>query len=273
MSDRRYDTEDLLYLMGRLRDPSNGCPWDLQQSFATIVPCTLEECYELAAAIESEDFDHVREELGDVLFQVVFYAQLGTEQSLFDFADIVHGLVEKLVRRHPHVFADGTLESAPPQNAVTTEQIRENWESIKISERHAKLQTGALADVPINLPALTRGQKIQRRAASVGFDWESTAGVVSKLEEELIEFKEALANDSKSAQLAELGDLLFTCVNMIRHLDGDAEAVMRAATAKFESRFEHVEAALLRDNLAVSDVSPEVLNDLWVIAKGGDAAE
>ncbi len=263
----KYDIGDLLYLMARLRDPETGCPWDLEQTFSTIVPCTLEECYELAAAIEVADFEHVREELGDVLFQVIFYSQLAREEGLFEFSDVVHGLVAKLVRRHPHVFSDGTLQGLPPERDVSTAEIRKNWETIKESERREKLLIATLADIPLNLPALSRAQKVQNRAAGVGFDWDCIDGVKSKLEEEISEFEHALSNESEDAVLEELGDIIFTCVNLVRHVGGDAESVLRRATTKFEQRFELVESILEQGGSSAAEASSAEMNEAWIIAK------
>ncbi|MFT5484265.1 MAG: ATP diphosphatase [Halieaceae bacterium] len=259
----RYTTDDLLALMARLRDPETGCPWDLAQTFATIAPCTLEECYELVAAIEAGDYGHVAEELGDVLFQVVFYAQLGREEGRFEFADVVHGLVEKLVRRHPHVFADGTLNGSPPPQSKSSAEIKATWEAIKAEERAGKTLHGSMADVPANLPALTRAQKIQKRAASFGFDWRYSDAVVDKLDEEVAEFKEALAEGDREAQLEELGDVLFTCTNLARHLDSDAESLLRAATRKFEIRFLAMEKVLQAAGLQIAVASDAERQRAW----------
>ena len=195
MDTFRYNLADLLRVMERLRDPDSGCPWDLQQDFRSIVPSTLEECYELAQAIEHEDYDHVAEELGDVLFQVVFYAQLGREQKRFSFDSIVDTLVDKLVRRHPHVFAGGVIEGRV-EHSATVQEVGETWEAIKQREREARAQSGALADVPVALPALPRAQKLQKRAARVNFDWEDTGAVVAKFHEELAELSVAMGGGS-----------------------------------------------------------------------------
>ena len=180
---RGHSIEDLVRVMERLRDPQRGCPWDLKQDFNTIVPSTLEECYELAHAIEDGDFHHVAEELGDVLFQVIFYCQLGRELGLFEFETIVDTLVEKLVRRHPHVFDGGQIEGIV-DGSTSVEEVNVTWEEIKQEERKARSLSGALADVPVALPALPRAQKLQKRAARVGFDWPATAPVLLKLEED-----------------------------------------------------------------------------------------
>ncbi len=240
MAHEQYTVNDLLRVMQRLRDPDGGCPWDLKQDFRSIVPSTLEECYELAEAIEHGDFPHVAEELGDVLFQVVFYARLGEEQGLFSFPDIVHTLVEKLIRRHPHVFADSEIEGVVA-SSVDVAEVKQSWEAIKREERAARAQGGILDDVPVALPALPRAQKLQKRAALVGFDWPDAAAVLAKLDEERGELEEALRSGSRAAVADEMGDLLFTCVNLARKLGLDAEATLRQASAKFEQRFRAME--------------------------------
>jgi ATP diphosphatase len=259
-----YTLADLLRVMQRLRDPETGCPWDLQQDFRSIVPSTLEECYELAQAIEHRDYPHVAEELGDVLFQVVFYAQLGREQSLFSFEEIVDTLVNKLVRRHPHVFAGGEIEGVVAAGQRSTEDaIKESWESIKQEERSAKSQRGILDDVPVALPALVRAQKLQKRAARVGFDWHASAAVLDKLDEESAELRHALAAGDKAQTEEELGDLLFTCVNLARHLGLDAESSLRHASAKFEQRFRVMESTVAAAGESLADKSAGELDALW----------
>ena len=251
--------------MQRLRDPAHGCPWDLDQDFASIVPSTLEEAYELASAIEHGDYPHVAEELGDLLFQVIFYARLGEERGFFDFHQIVHTLVDKLVRRHPHVFADGDLEGIVRGDTPVTE-VKETWEAIKRQERHERSQTSILADIPTALPSLSRAQKVQKRAATVGFDWPEISGVLEKCREELTEFQEAQA-ESKVRQEEELGDLLFSCVNLARHAGVDAEAALRRATCKFESRFNTLEERASRDGKALEEMDLDTLDGLWEAAK------
>jgi ATP diphosphatase len=263
-----YSLPDLLRVMSRLRDPEYGCPWDLQQDFASIVPSTLEEVYELAEAIECGDFPHVAEELGDVLFQVIFHAQLGAEQQLFDFEQIVHTLVDKLVRRHPHVFAHGDIEGVVAANA-SVESVAGTWEQIKRSERLARSLGTTMADIPHNLPALSRAQKVQKRASGAGFDWTDIDGVLDKLNEELAELQEA-RSQSKARQEDELGDLLFCCVNLSRHLGLDAEAALRRATRKFENRFDHMEAAVRADGGDLSSQSAASYERLWALAKRAD---
>nr|WP_277602507.1 nucleoside triphosphate pyrophosphohydrolase [Parahaliea mediterranea] len=253
-------------VMERLRDPERGCPWDLKQDFRSIVPSTLEECYELAEAIEHEDFTHVAEELGDVLFQVIFYAQLGRERELFSFPDVVHTLVEKLVRRHPHVFARGDIEGVV-DGAIAVEQVKESWEAIKQAERSARDQHRLLADVPRALPALPRAQKLQKRAARVGFDWRDAAGVLAKVEEEIAELREAIDAGRAAAVEEEMGDLLFTCANLSRHLGVDAEAALRRASAKFEGRFNTMEDLAGSAGQALAELDSGGLEALWDKAK------
>ena len=266
MDTFRYNLADLLRVMERLRDPDSGCPWDLQQDFRSIVPSTLEECYELAQAIEHEDYDHVAEELGDVLFQVVFYAQLGREQKRFSFDSIVDTLVDKLVRRHPHVFAGGVIEGRV-EHSATVQEVGETWEAIKQREREARAQSGALADVPVALPALPRAQKLQKRAARVNFDWEDTGAVVAKFREELAELSVAMEEGDRSAVDAEMGDLLFTCVNLARHLGLDAEASLRGASGRFEQRFVAMEKAAGEAGRSLDALSASEKEALWEAAK------
>jgi ATP diphosphatase len=262
MTTSPYDIADLLRVMERLRDPEGGCPWDRAQTFETIVPSTLEECYELAAAIEQEDYAHVAEELGDVLFQVIFYSQLGREQNLFSFEDVIHTLVDKLVRRHPHVFRDGQLEGVVGES-IAVDQLMQSWEAIKQSEREAKSQTGVLADVPLALPALPRAQKLQKRAARVGFDWESPEGVLDKLREELQELQVAREKGSAQSVEQEMGDVLFSCVNLARHLGVDAEASLRRSSSRFETRFRQMEALAAQRGDALEKLDDAALDGLW----------
>lgn len=266
MSSTRYSLEDLIRVMQRLRDPLLGCPWDLEQDFKSIVPSTLEECYELAQAIEHEDYGHIEEELGDVLFQVIFYAQLGGEKALFSFDSIVSGLVAKLIRRHPHVFANGEVEGVVAHR-TSVAQVRESWETIKQRERQGRDQSGVLADVPLALPALSRAQKVQRRAAQVNFDWASTPAVLDKLQEELDELRRAMSEQDTVAVQEELGDVLFSCVNLARHLKVDAEKSLRHATDKFEQRFRIMEEAAAAKGDELHSLSETKLDQLWRDAK------
>ncbi len=264
-----YTLPDLLRVMERLRDPDTGCPWDLKQDFHTIVPSTLEECYELAQAIEQGDYPHVGEELGDVLFQVVFYAQMGRERGYFTFDGIVDTLVRKLVRRHPHVFAAGDIEGVVPEaDRGSVESVRESWESIKEEERLSRQKVGTLADVPSALPALPRAQKLQKRAARVGFDWDSAAAVLDKLQEEIDELRRALDQGGITEKEEELGDVLFTCVNLARHLGLDAETSLRKSSAKFEHRFRAMEAQADASGRALPALSMAEMEALWQRAKG-----
>ncbi len=266
VDNTQYQLDDLLRVMERLRDPDGGCPWDLEQNFRSIVPSTLEECYELAEAIEHADYPHVAEELGDVLFQVIFYAQMGSEQGLFDFGQVVHTLVEKLVRRHPHVFKDGEIEGRV-ESSTDIASVKVSWESIKASERSGKQLDGILDDVPVALPALPRAQKLQKRAAGVGFDWSSLDGVLAKLREELGELEEALGEGSVEAIHAELGDLLFTAVNLARHVKTDAESSLRHASSRFEARFRAMESLAAERGQSLSELDDEALDGLWNAAK------
>ena len=269
-----YSVEDLQYLMAQLRNPDGGCPWDLKQSFASIVPSTIEEAYEVAEAIEQEDFEHLHEELGDLLFQVIFYAQLGREEGHFDFSRIVDTLVRKLVRRHPHVFPSGELYGENQTADIDEQQVKANWEAIKAAERQAKGEGGILAGVASGLPATTRAVKLQKRASQVGFDWPVIDGVLDKVEEELRELREAIASGNREHAREELGDLMFSCVNVARHLKQDPEAALRQSNRKFEQRFGVVEAALAERNQQPGDVSLEELDRLWDSAKrcAGDSA-
>ncbi len=267
----RYQLSDLLYLMARLRDPEGGCPWDLQQDFASIVPHTLEEAYEVADAIEREDFAHLPSELGDLLFQVVYYSQLGQEQQMFDFSTVVHSITEKLVRRHPHVFADGQLYAARQTSAVNSEQVKQRWEEIKQQERAEQAEpeqaVSVLADIPLNMPALSRALKIQKRASSVGFDWSSVPPVLAKVAEELQEVREALVSGDQAAISEELGDLLFATVNVARHLKVNPETALRAANIKFSERLQAVEQQARQQGVALSDCTEGQLDAMWNLAK------
>lgn len=243
-----YQLNDLLHLMARLRDPQHGCPWDLQQNYASIVPHTLEEAYEVADAIESGDFDHLPGELGDLLFQVVYYSQLAREEGRFEFATVVDAITRKLIRRHPHVFPDGDLYGSPELPRLDEAAIKQRWEEIKAEERAEKAaapeQLSLLDDVPSALPALSRAAKLQKRAAQVGFDWPEALPVVDKVREELGEVLEAMSENDPQAIAEELGDLLFVVVNLARHLKVDPENALRAANGKFERRFRFIEQAL-----------------------------
>ncbi|GGX81053.1 nucleoside triphosphate pyrophosphohydrolase [Litchfieldella qijiaojingensis] len=250
MNDRRHDLEDLLILMAVLRDERDGCPWDLKQDWDSIVPHTLEEAYEVADAIERRAFDELPGELGDLLFQVVYYSQFAAEEGRFDFHDVVHALTAKMLRRHPHVFPDGTLASrrgGATAAEVETHQVHSRWESFKAEERAERASTSVLDDVPRALPALSRAAKLSKRAARVGFDWPDARGVIAKIREELEEVEQALAADESELAREEVGDLLFAVVNLARTLKTDPEQRLRATNAKFERRFRHVESALTEE--------------------------
>lgn len=269
--------EDLLLLMARLRDPENGCPWDIKQNYDTIAPSTIEEAYEVADAIERKDYEHLKEELGDLLFQVVFYAQMGREDGLFDFDDIARGITDKLIRRHPHVFPGGDLHGRVDASRISTEtDVKAQWEAIKQAERSEKGQHGVLDDVPRTLPAIQRAHKLQQRAAGVGFDWPDVAAVIDKVQEELGELKEAIATDAANPGSAkqevehELGDLLFSIVNLARHLRIDAESSLRACNRRFVQRFSYIERKLEAQGRSPDDANLEELDQLWDQAKQQD---
>lgn len=260
MADPEQALEKLLALMARLRDPEHGCPWDLEQTFATIAPFTIEEAYEVADAIEGGDREQLRDELGDLLFQVVFHARMAQERGWFGFADIAGSIHEKLVRRHPHVFAGAQLAA---------QDLPREWEAQKARERAQTAGTrageqGALAGVPRALPALTRAAKLGRRAARVGFDWPDARGVRDKVAEELAELDAAPGSE---AATEELGDLLFAVVNLSRHLGIDAEAALRAANTKFERRFRRMEQLAAGRGRALESLSASEWDEFWRQAK------
>lgn len=256
--------------MSQLRDPETGCPWDLKQTFDSLIPYTIEEAYEVAQAIEDKDYTDLKSELGDLLFQVVFYAQLGKEQSLFDFEDVIDGICTKLISRHPHVFSDQKFE--------TEQQIKQNWEQQKAAERQSKdsASTSVLDDIPLAIPALSRAYKIQKRAASVGFDWPDVRGALDKVSEEIEEVKVELnlqqdephqLNNNLDAIADELGDLFFALTNVTRHLGLNPEQVVKAANNKFEKRFRQVENIATANNVNISQTSLEQLDAWWEQAK------
>lgn len=273
-----YDLDDLIELMARLRDPLDGCPWDLSQSYESIVPSTIEEAYEVADSIERGNYDDLREELGDLLFQTVFYSQLATEEKRFNLKQVISELVSKLVRRHPHVFPEGTLSSRIDSSRVGAANqsdaaldVNRSWAEIKEKERKQKGQSSVMDNIPLNLPALTRAQKIQERAANLGFDWEKAEQVVPKIEEELTELREALSSGKRTDIEEELGDLIFSCVNLSRKLKMDAEQVLRKAENKFTYRFRKVEQLIDNKGLSISDMSLEELENYWQEAKKTDS--
>ena len=263
-----YSLDDLLYLMERLRDPDTGCPWDCKQTLQSLAPFALEEAFEVADAIERGDFSHLPEELGDLLFQVIFQAQLGKEKGGFEFADIVHAITSKLVSRHPHVFPDGTLNSRRPPGEIPDDtDINRVWEHKKQQERARKGAGELLADIPVVLPALSRAQKVQKRVSRVGFDWPDRNAVVAKIREEISELEAELPDADKMAMEDELGDVLFSVVNLSRHLGLDAETALRRATLKFERRFAQMEATARKQGVALDEMSERELDSLWERAK------
>lgn len=265
------DIARLIEIMAALRTPGSGCPWDLEQSFASIAPYTIEEAYEVADAITRGDLDDLRDELGDLLLQVVFHARMAQEQGAFDFGDVVQALTEKLVRRHPHVFGEA--------RGLTPKAVEGLWERIKAQERARKPAargregaTAALAGVPVALPALTRALKLQAKAGKVGFDWNDPLAVLAKIREEADEIEAELATGQRTAAAAEVGDLLFAVVNLARHLDVDPEATLRAANRKFEQRFAAIERALADRGKTPQAATLEEMEELWNEAKAAERA-
>jgi len=269
MLNKAPSIEKLRWIMAKLRDPETGCPWDVKQNFASITTHTIEEAYEVVDAIEQNDFTELNKELGDLLFQVIFYSQLGQEQQLFDFDSVVAAICEKLIRRHPHVFSDADLS--------TDVQIKANWENEKAKERQQKQRQAKnnkenhqesisiLADIPKNLPALSQAAKIQKRCSHVGFDWHNINDVFAKIEEEVLEVKEELeAEDiNQTALEEEIGDLMFAVVNLCRHAKQDPETLLRRANQKFTKRFHGVEARVSQSGQSFAQHDLEQLEQYW----------
>jgi len=255
----------LLGIMQRLRDPQTGCPWDKAQTFATIAPYTLEETYEVLDAIAREDFEDLRGELGDLLFQVVFYVRMAEEQGRFDFNEICRAISDKLERRHPHIFGDA--------NFTDSEQVLANWEKTKSAERAEKAQHSTLDDIPESLPALMRAYKIQKRCAAVGFDWTTLGPVVDKVHEELDEVmheaNQAVVDEAKLEE--EIGDLLFATVNLSRHLGSKAEIALQKANRKFERRFREVEKIIAAQGLKLEDATLDQMEAAWCEVKSQES--
>jgi ATP diphosphatase len=251
--------EKLLEVMRRLRDPKKGCPWDIEQDFSTIAPYTIEEAYEVADAIHREDFDELRSELGDLLFQIVFYAQMATEKGHFDFDDVAGDITDKMVRRHPHVFGSDDERARG--------KIDGSWEKIKEQERATHNDDSALAVIAKALPALMRAQKLGKRASRVGFDWPDRKGVHLKIQEELEELEEAVGTRDAASIEDEIGDLLFAVVNLARHVGVDAETALTGANHKFERRFRAMEAAIESEGLDLRKENIESLELHWRKAK------
>jgi ATP diphosphatase len=249
----------LVEIMATLRNPNGGCPWDVEQTFATIAPHTIEEAYEVADAIEQNDMDSLKDELGDLLFQSVFHAQMAKELNEFSFDDVVNGVIDKMIRRHPHVFGDQSINTADEQTV--------SWEDIKATERATKsgaADESALAGLTNGLPALIRAEKLQKRAARVGFDWPEVASVFDKLREETSELQVEIDTDGGEARLTdELGDLLFVCVNLARKLNIDAETALRGANSKFETRFRHMERALKGTGRGLKGMELDAMEEAW----------
>jgi ATP diphosphatase len=263
------DISRLIEIMAALRTPKTGCPWDLEQNFATIAPYTIEEAYEVADAIARNDLGDLEEELGDLLLQVVFHARMAQEQDAFDLGDVAEAITTKLIRRHPHVFGD--------QHARDPESVKGLWDAIKAQEKKDKaarakpVHEGALAGVPVALPALTRALKLQSKASKVGFDWNDPRAVLRKIREEADEIEAALDRDDPSAA-PEVGDLLFAAVNLARHLDADPEALLRQTNRKFERRFSSIEQAPATRGKAPQDATLAEMDALWDEAKAQEVA-
>ncbi|WP_299302480.1 nucleoside triphosphate pyrophosphohydrolase [uncultured Litoreibacter sp.] len=264
MTELIYDVtkpmDRLIEIMRRLRDPDSGCPWDIEQDFASIAPYTIEEAYEVADAIERGDMDELEGELGDLLLQTVYHTQMGSEAGHFDFASVANNISDKMVARHPHVFGDESRDKSAEQQTA-------DWEKIKAAERAGKAQGGTLDGVAIGLPALMRAVKLQKRAARVGFDWPSTDEVIDKITEEAAELTEARNTLTQKEIEEEFGDLLFVVANLGRHLKVDAEEALRAANTKFTRRFERVEALLDERGKTPSESDLQEMDALWDAAK------
>lgn len=245
----------LLFIMARLRDKEHGCPWDVEQNFATIAPYTIEEAYEVADAIARGDLPALKEELGDLLLQVVFHSQMAKEEGAFTFGDVANAISEKMIRRHPHVFGDAKIETAAAQT--------EAWEQHKQKERSEKAKPSAMDDVPHAFPALLRAHKLQKRVAKLGFDWPEAAAVYDKIEEEIAEVKEAVAGNDPAHIEEELGDLLFAVVNLARHFNINSEDALRAANRKFESRFRQMERLANEQNTSLGAMTLGEMEMLW----------
>jgi MazG family protein len=250
---------ELLDIMARLRDRERGCPWDLEQTFATIAPYTIEEAYEVADAIERDDLGDLKDELGDLLFQVVFHARMAEEAGAFAFADVARAICDKMLRRHPHVFG-----ATPVANSA---QLSQRWEEIKRAERAAQRSDSVLADVPVDLPALTRAVKLGKRAATVGFDWPDVSGARAKVTEELAELDAAVASGNPAEVAAEMGDLLLSVANWCRHLRLDPETCLRSANARFAARFRAVESQVEASGRPWASFGAAELDALWRRAK------
>lgn len=269
--------ERLIAIMSMLRDKQHGCPWDLEQTIKSLLPYTLEEVYEVVDAIENNDLVELEDELGDLLFQVIFYAQIAKEQGVFDFQDIANSISDKLVRRHPHVFPGGDVQQFGVPQDISAQQVVVNWEAIKEQEREEKRRKGStkasvelesvLDDVPRALPAVERARKLQKRAAQLGFDWTEITPVLEKLKEEVAEFEEALASGEQERMSDELGDVLFAAINLARHSKIEPETALRSANRRFEKRFKWIESSLSGQGKLLKETNLEELDALWDQAK------
>ncbi len=282
MSQNTDNIQRLIDIMAKLRDPDGGCPWDVEQTFASIAPHTIEEAYEVADAIEQGDMAAIKDELGDLLFQVVFHAQMASEKGVFRFEDVARAIADKMVRRHPHVFGDDTVADAEAQTVAWEEHKRLEREAQEITKeittenaanplgaaKPGKSAKSALDGVIAALPSLTRAQKLQKRAARVGFDWETIVPVIGKVREELAEVEAEIDGGDPERLKDEIGDLLFCCVNLARKLEIDPEQALRHGNAKFERRFRRMEALLADDGKKIDDLPvDEVLDVYWTRAK------
>ena len=256
------DVDDLLKIMAILRDPVKGCPWDRQQTHTSILPFTIEEVYELAEAIQQNDVDAIRDELGDLLFQIVFYSQMSSESGDFEFTDVVKNLGEKLKRRHPHVFGEENFNTVA-QQSLSWEMIKTKEGKVSSDENH-----GLLENISPALPALIHALKLQKKAATVGFDWGETGPVLEKIEEEILEIRDEMKTEIDKDRLAEeIGDVLFACVNFARHVGVDAETALMAANRKFKDRFKYIETQLAAQGKTLDEASLEEMEQLWQQAK------
>ncbi|MBM08337.1 MAG: nucleoside triphosphate pyrophosphohydrolase [Magnetovibrio sp.] len=259
---KKSNIDKLLDIMLALRNPDSGCPWDVEQTFQSISPYTIEEAYEVADAIERSDIEGLKDELGDLLFQVIFHSEIAKEEGHFVFNDVVVGIIDKMVRRHPHVFSEASVRSSEAQSVA--------WEDIKARERlntSNSRKSSAMSDVPLAFPALMRAQKLQKRAARIGFDWPTTEGILEKIDEEILEVKDELLNTSNHERVEEeIGDLLFVCVNLARKLNVDAEIALKRASKKFERRFRAMESILM-ENENLKKPTLEDMERIWTEVK------
>lgn len=269
-SDNARDITRLLDIMAALRTPNTGCPWDLEQTFATIAPYTIEEAYEVADAIARDDLDDLKEELGDLLLQVVFHARMAEEQNIFAFGDVVEAISAKMIRRHPHVFGDRAGTLTPDEVKGAWERIKQEEKAERAARKRIAAESGLLASVKSGQPALKRALDLQRKASTVGFDWNDPRAVLAKIREEADEIEAALDGGDGAHIAAETGDLLFAVVNLARHAGADPEMALRAANTKFERRFAHIERALAARGRTLTEATLAEMDALWNEAKAGE---